>query len=86
MNTIRKAWKETFISENRIVSKVDVEETYLGSQHFLVKVYFKGYGVMPQAAEFALREVGFGKEASLTEGYGIFRKEYAIGLAKLLTA
>lgn len=66
----------------RIIENVEVKETYPGSCHYTIDIVLKGTG--GQKITFA-RQIE-GKEAEIGEGYGVFRKEYALGLAKLLLA
>lgn len=77
---------EIFEGKNDFVNKVEVVETYPSSSHYFLKVFLKDCGSPSQAAEFCIREADWGREGCIVEGYGIFRREYAIGLAKLLAA
>lgn len=79
-------WQETrFRSANNLIREVVVKETYPDSGHYFVYIVPEGYGESPAPLEFGEH---LDREGELIqyEGYGIFRAEYAFGLAKLLTA
>jgi hypothetical protein len=68
-----------------IAAQVVVEETYAGSHHWRVWVYFGGYGWPCEPAQFGAADPDDHRTLNVTEGYGIFRPEIAFGIAVRLT-
>lgn len=77
----------TAVGEHRrIIRKVTLTETYQGSQHWWVEITPEGYGSHPDAIVFAGYDIGCTTiSVKQSEGYGIFRPEYAFRLAEFLT-